>query len=202
MRGGYRGIAAAGLLTLLAACAEPKYRKELVVLQPDADGKIGSVVVVDGSSQFVLDQATTAAHRNPGGKTEAVAVATEDVRTIFGGALSARPKPPQNFRLYFSFNSDSLTDESKVAFEGVFEDIRTRQHYDVEVVGHTDTKGASDYNARLSLQRAERIKTDLIGRGLEGGRIIATGRGEADLLVPTPDETDQPQNRRVEITVR
>jgi outer membrane protein OmpA-like peptidoglycan-associated protein len=200
MSGG-RFTIAAGLL-LLAACAEPKYRKELVVLQPDADGKIGSVVVVDGANQFVLDQSTTAAHRNPGGKTEAVAVAGEDVQTIFGDALSARPKPPRNFRLNFVFNADTLTEESKIAFEGVFEDIKTRPHYDVEVVGHTDTKGTAEYNARLSLQRAERIKTDLIGRGLVGGRIIATGRGEADLLVATPDETDQPLNRRVEITVR
>ncbi|MDX2307817.1 MAG: OmpA family protein [Hyphomicrobium sp.] len=201
MVGGRFGIAI-GLLLLLAACAEPKYRKELVVLQPDADGKIGSVVVVDGANQFVLDQSTTAAHRNPGGKTEAVAVAGEDVQTLFGGALSARPLPPRNFRLNFVFNADTLTEESKIAFEGVFEDIRKRQHYDVEVVGHTDTKGTADYNARLSLQRAERIKTDLIGRGLAGDRIIATGRGEADLLVATPDETDQPLNRRVEITVR
>ncbi len=198
---GRLGIAT-GLLLLLAACAEPKYRKELVVLQPDPDGKIGSVVVVDGSNQFVLDQSTTAAHRNPGGKTEAVAVASEDVRTIFASALSAKPLPPQNFRLNFVFNSDTLTEESKIAFEGVFEDIKRRPHYDVEVVGHTDTMGTAAYNAGLSLQRAERIKIDLMGRGLLGARIIATGRGEADPSVPTADEVDEPRNRRVEITVR
>jgi flagellar motor protein MotB len=33
-------------------------------------------------------------------------------------------------------------------------------------------------------------------------RIVATGRGENDLLVRTPDETAEPRNRRVEIMVR
>lgn len=187
-------------LALLGAC--DKYRKELVVLQPDSTGKYGSVAVQSGSSELVLDETRPAAHRNPGGTTEAVTVEPGDVEKIFGAALAARPTPPRQFRLYFVFDSDLLTADSRAAFEAVFADIRERRHYDVEVVGHTDRKGPDDYNSRLSLQRAQAMRQTLIDRGLDGGRIIATGRGEVDPLVPTADNVDEPRNRRVEITVR
>lgn len=191
---------AIGALVLLSAC--DKYRKELVVLQPDPDGKYGSVVVQSEASELVLDQSRTAAHRNPGGATEAVAVSEADVRELFGTALAARPIPPRKFRLYFTFDSDLLTPESQAEFRAVFEDIRARPHYDVEVIGHTDRMGPDDYNARLSLDRARALRRTLIQRGLGGDRIIATGRGEVDPLVPTADNVEEPRNRRVEITVR
>ena len=187
-------------LVALGACE--KYRKELVVLQPDADGKYGSVVVQSGSTELVLDGTRTAAHRDPGENPQAVAVDDADVRRIFGTAIDARPKPPRHFRLYFVFDSDLLTRESQVELDAVFDDIRTRGHYDVEVVGHTDRRGATDYNRRLSLQRAQAMRQTLIDRGLDGGRIIATGRGEVDPLVPTGDNVEEIRNRRVEITVR
>ena len=95
-----------------------------------------------------------------------------------------------------------LTRESQIELDAVFEDIRSRSHYDVEVVGHTDRRGADDYNRRLSLQRAQAMRQTLVDRGLDGARIIATGRGEVDPLVPTADNVEEMRNRRVEITVR
>ena len=38
--------------------------------------------------------------------------------------------------------------------------------------------------------------------GLDASLMVVTSHGEADLLVPTPDETPEPRNRRVEIAVR
>ena len=54
----------------------------------------------------------------------------------------------------------------------------------------------------LSLRRAERVRNDLIGRGIPGDKIQVAGRGEREPLVPTEDEVAEPRNRRVEITVR
>jgi len=39
-------------------------------------------------------------------------------------------------------------------------------------------------------------------RGFPASRIQAIGRGERNLLVPTPDEVAEPRNRRVTIEVR
>jgi outer membrane protein OmpA-like peptidoglycan-associated protein len=72
----------------------------------------------------------------------------------------------------------------------------------MEVIGHTDSRGTADVNQRLSERRAEAIARLVAQRGLATDRITTTGRGEADLLVPTLDEVDEARNRRVEIVVR
>ncbi len=61
---------------------------------------------------------------------------------------------------------------------------------------------SEDTNDELSLQREERVKSDLVGQGIAAGRISIAGRGERDLIVPTDDGVDEPLNRRVEIDVR
>jgi len=46
------------------------------------------------------------------------------------------------------------------------------------------------------------VRRLLLTAGLDGSIVDATSHGEADLLVATPDETFEPRNRRVEISVR
>ena len=69
------------------------------------------------------------------------------------------------------------------------------------VVGHTDTAGAMLANDALSLQRAKSVAALLISKGVQDNSIEAVGRGERELLVPTPDNVDEPRNRRVELIV-
>ena len=38
--------------------------------------------------------------------------------------------------------------------------------------------------------------------GVSAKSLEASGRGERELLVPTADKVDEPQNRRVEINIR
>ncbi len=42
----------------------------------------------------------------------------------------------------------------------------------------------------------------LVDKGVSAARLEAVGPGKRELLVPTADEVDEPQNRRVEIIVR
>jgi outer membrane protein OmpA-like peptidoglycan-associated protein len=72
----------------------------------------------------------------------------------------------------------------------------------VVVIGHTDRVGNLQYNDRLSLQRAERVRGELIRLGIPERRVRIAGRGEREPLVATDDEIPEPRNRRVEINVR
>jgi outer membrane protein OmpA-like peptidoglycan-associated protein len=65
------------------------------------------------------------------------------------------------------------------------------------VVGHTDTVGTEDHNLLLSRKRARTIAAWFKGRGL-GLPIAFEGLGKAGLLVKTPDQVDEPRNRRVD----
>jgi outer membrane protein OmpA-like peptidoglycan-associated protein len=72
----------------------------------------------------------------------------------------------------------------------------------VTVVGHTDTMGSAQLNIDLGRTRATVIRQRLIAVGVDGRLISLASHGESDLLVPTPDETLEPRNRRVEVSVR
>ncbi len=95
-----------------------------------------------------------------------------------------------------------MTPDSQKLYRTVFDDIKRRSIYQVEVIGHTDTLGDKTYNQQLSLQRANAIRDLLVKDGLAKTGISTAGRGQLDLAVPEPPNTSQPLNRRVEITVQ
>ncbi len=65
------------------------------------------------------------------------------------------------------------------------------------IAGHTDTVGAAKYNLGLSLKRAQSIAGWFRKNGLRIP-IAFEGFGEQALRVATPDNTDEPRNRRVD----
>lgn len=189
------------ILPLIAALSACSSRQALFVVLPNPDGGSGAVTVSNGAQSVVVDQPYGAAEVRSG-KVAAATSSQDQVQKVFGGALAAQPILPTHFRLYFESNSDVLTPASQHEYRGVFDDIKRRPVSQVEVIGHTDTFAAKDYNQQLSLQRAVAIKQRLVHDGLDPKSISVVGRGELDLAVPTPDGVHEPRNRRVEITVR
>ncbi|MCC6716759.1 MAG: OmpA family protein [Acetobacteraceae bacterium] len=72
--------------------------------------------------------------------------------------------------------------------------------YRFRIEGHTDTTGSREMNMALSQARAARVAAYLHSKfGVASSRLQAVGRGQEDLKVPTPDQTDEPRNRRVQV---
>ena len=194
----WRTILALASMLLLAGCP----RQALFVVLPNAEGSgVGAITVEDGKTVTTLDQPYAAAEARAG-STAPTAETQGNISVIFRSAIAARPILPHHFRLYFILGSDELTPESKAAYGAVFDDIKQRPVYEIAVIGFTDTVGDPRYNQALSRRRAEAIRDRLVRNGLDGKAISIAGRGKRDLLVPTADQTPEPRNRRVEITVR
>jgi outer membrane protein OmpA-like peptidoglycan-associated protein len=104
--------------------------------------------------------------------------------------------------LYFLEGKDELTVESKAELDNVFTELKRRPLPDIVVIGHTDTVGSLEFNDKLSLARAQRMREILISMGLPAERIQAAGRGKRELLIQTEENISEPRNRRVEISVR
>ena len=84
----------------------------------------------------------------------------------------------------------------------ILEVAGSRSSVDMSVIGHSDTVGKADSNESLSLNRANSVAEMLKSRGLKLDALTIESHGEKNLLVPTPDETPEPRNRRVEVSVR
>jgi OmpA-OmpF porin, OOP family len=187
------------LLIVVVGCSSQ--REGLFVVLPNPDGSAGAITVSGGGQSLVLDQ-PYAAGEVRGGNVKAASSDSGQVQQVFGDALAAQPILPKHFTLYFISDSEKLTPASAQEYKAVFEDIKRRPVYQVEVIGHTDTFASKEYNQQLSLKRAVAIKDQLVRDGLNPNSIAVAGRGELDLAVPTPNGVHEPRNRRVEITVR
>lgn len=79
----------------------------------------------------------------------------------------------------------------------------------ITITGHADQIGRADTNKRLSLERAETVRTYLIGKGVTPEMVDAVGAGSERPLVQCEAQLGRSEqirclapNRRVEITVR
>jgi outer membrane protein OmpA-like peptidoglycan-associated protein len=71
----------------------------------------------------------------------------------------------------------------------------------LEVEGHTDSTGSDELNQTLSEQRAETVRTYLVGQGLAGDSITAKGFGERMPVADNDTSAGRQRNRRVELIV-
>ena len=176
----------------------------LVVLLPDSDTRVvggANLSNSAGSADLAAerDSAIAIPARTPGPVTT---MSEDEVQRVFGAALAALPPPARRFTLYFRFESNELTEESRALVPDILSLVRERAIPEVLVVGHTDTMGAPKANIDLGLNRATAVRALLVQAGLDAATVEITSHGETDLLVKTSDETPEPRNRRVEISVR
>lgn len=182
---------------LLTACAGPQ---SYVVLLPSPDGTLGKVVVQGQRGEQVLTSKQQGALLD--GSKPPFDVSDEQLQRDFGAAMRARPALPEQFLLYFETGGAELTAESKLLLQRVVERALARASVDMSVIGHSDTQGAADANEALALQRATAVAEQLRTLGLGKAVMVIESHGERNLLVPTLDDTPEPRNRRVEITLR
>lgn len=202
-----RSAVVAVVVLLMTACAAPPpaaspQSKTLVVLVPDATGKVGAVSVKTAQGETVIDSAYASATATGGAMPVVGSSSPAQVQQTFGDTVKARPQPPVSYTLNFLEGRDEYTPESRRVFETVLQELLQRPAADIAVIGHTDRVGVVEYNDRLSLQRAERVRADFLKRGVPERSISVAGRGEREPLVGTADETPEPRNRRVEINIR
>lgn len=194
------------LLTLgLAGCTSPKPNPKpnpsYVVLLPDANGTVGKVLVSNAKGSTTLDQANQGALA-AGEPGQSFLVDAERLKKDFGDAMAASPQAPRTFVLFFETGGATLTAASRKELSEVLSEIKNREGVDLSVVGHTDTAGEPEANYQLGLKRAQ-IVAGLIGQsGVSSDRVAVESHGDKNPSVPTPANTNEPRNRRVEVTVR
>ena len=186
---------------IAVGCAKDR---TLVVLVPDNEGHVGTIAVTNPKGTQTLSKANQGvvvktASAAPGAPK---AVSQAEVREEFSEALAIEPSPPETFILYFGIGSATLQPASKPEIERVVETVARRESRDISVNGHSDRSGDPDYNMRLSLRRARRVRDQLVEHGVDSATITMDYHGEGNPVVETADGVPEPKNRRVEVIVR
>ena len=194
----HRLLCALALSALLTACA-PTTR---VTLLPQADGSASGVVVTTREGQQLLSQPYQVAEVARSGIIGTATTSAEQVRQSHPQLLAQRPPAPETFVLEFEPGTSQLTADSQARLADIVARAQARAGGEIVVTGHTDRQGSLEANDKLSLERAQAIRTLLIERGFKPELIDAVGRGEREPVVPTNDEVAEPRNRRAELLVR
>jgi OmpA-OmpF porin, OOP family len=127
-------------------------------------------------------------------KPMAVSVAT--------AAPTAAAGPAVNLTVNFANGSAELTPDAIRTLDELGRALASKNlaSYRFRIEGHTDTVGSRDYNRSLSERRAEAVVAYVAKKfGVDPSRLQAVGMGDEGLLIPTPPQTAEPRNRRVQV---
>ena len=203
-RSGYwRAALTAGLAVLiLAGCVTrpPPKPPSYAVLLDNPDGTTGAITITGSRGSVLITRSRFGA--NLDGSAQACIFDQTQLDADFKDVLAARPQLPVSFMLYFEGTGTTLTAESRALIARILAAVASRPVPDVSVIGHTDTLGNAEANEKLGLDRAQLVAKLIAEAGLKVSELTVTSHGEFNLLVKTPDETPEPKNRRVEISIR
>lgn len=102
--------------------------------------------------------------------------------------------------VFFDFDQDAISPSAAAILDNAASAYQACGQGQVMISGHTDRKGADQYNVGLSQRMAANVRAYLSGRGIPDGVMTTEAFGESRPLVDTKDGVSEPQNRRVEIT--
>ncbi|MGI4743483.1 MAG: OmpA family protein [Janthinobacterium lividum] len=98
----------------------------------------------------------------------------------------------------FDFNKATLKANSFPKLQQMVQIMNEYPDYSLSIAGHTDNKGADDYNLRLSYERAAAARKYMLDKGIPADRIEARGYGETKPIADNKKAAGQALNRRVD----
>lgn len=112
--------------------------------------------------------------------------------------LIKNPAGGDTLVIYFDFDSDGLSERTKLQLNIVAGLLKMSATNSVKLSGHTDSKGTTDYNIGLSRERAAATRAYLLSKGVAESQIVTEAHGFSQPRLPDNKEGhDDPAARRV-----
>jgi OmpA-OmpF porin, OOP family len=102
---------------------------------------------------------------------------------------------------YFDFDKAKLKPEAEAKLADLVDKTKGVNLEVIIAVGHTDIVGKDAYNQKLSIARAEAVKSFLTGKGVEKNRVYTEGKGSKQPVADNKTSEGRAKNRRVEVEV-
>jgi len=196
----------AAIAIILAGCKSMNKTQKGAVIGTAGGGAVGAVIgkaagntalgaiigaTVGGVTGAVIGhkmdkQAKEIENKVPGAKVERVG---EGINVEFSE------------KILFGFDRSDLNASASTNLDKLATILKEYPDTDIEIQGHTDSKGSDDYNMKLSERRASSVATYLRGRGIASGRIKIKGYGETAPVASNETESGRAENRRVNFLI-
>lgn len=98
--------------------------------------------------------------------------------------------------VFFDYDKAALTSAAKATLKANADWIRANPKYTLQIEGHTDSRGSTEYNLSLGERRAKSVRTYLEGLGIDGKRLTVLSYGEEKPLAQGDTEAAYSKNRR------
>ena len=103
--------------------------------------------------------------------------------------------------LFFDLGKATLKPESGPELKRILQVMTENKSLVIEISGHTDNTGSDEINDKLSLERANAVKENLLKGGIDTSRIRTKGYGKSKPKADNSTEEGRQINRRVEIEI-
>ena len=171
-----------------------------------------------GDGQESVDAPSSQRAETPGADSQSFDGKTEEISNrvveIPGNVVETKENPPvqpvieelpplpdETIVIRFDSDSNDFNAADREILTDLAETVKRYPDRALSIVGYTDAIGSGQYNIRLSLFRANMIKSFFLGQGVLPKQLRVEGRGSVDPIADNNTETGRRQNRRVEIEV-
>ena len=108
--------------------------------------------------------------------------------------------------IYYNFNDAKIRPDARLDLDALIAFLKEYPDIEIELSSHTDSRGRSRYNRRLSRKRAENAVKYLSRNGVDKNRLKAVGYGETSIRNHCVDgidckEYEHQYNRRTEVKI-
>ena len=103
--------------------------------------------------------------------------------------------------VYFAFDASELSDETRALLDAKLAVLQRYPQVALRIAGHTDARGAAEYNLALGLRRASAVRKYLADRGIALSRLAVVSFGAERPAASGEGEDAWAQNRRDEFEI-
>lgn len=135
-----------------------------------------------------------------GGAREADAGASS-LKQLQEGKSPVTPASSPMKDVYFDFDRYDLSTDARTILRANADWLKNNQTARVEIEGHCDERGTSEYNLALGAKRAQAVREYLVTLGVAGNRLSTISYGEEIPVCKEATESCWRQNRRARFVI-
>jgi OOP family OmpA-OmpF porin len=182
-------------------------KKNLVIFVVAAVSMVGCTKIIRNpeSENIETPQEISQTHEMPSQDTAAAAAASasaaEQAKASEVANKAQQVASQVSDQLRFGTASTELKPEAVQGLKQLGGMVAQNPSATVKIDGYTDNTGSKEYNDKLSIERAQAVKSTLAASGVPADRISVVGHAASDPVASNSTATGRAQNRRAEVEI-